>query len=1715
MSNGFYNYIAKNTATYFQSIKDSIRPGERYCLRLDTEEMVANVTDALQDYARLHGIEGTYVYSLDYTTFTVRLSSGLELVVASKMNGMTDGFLVRLRNAQLTDACFPILMIVHSPNDSITSGTCDLSSSGMPFHAATLISQIEKDIKNSQLPVADALLLEDELKRKKTDRFCDQTAIDTYSNLLTVLDRGFLKTEDYHSFGLLVDPEGSGLVDAKKIRERLALNRKIFDQIDWVIQHGSIEDDLDKEFDQNLIRHLTSCKQSGLPWDKGQTLQMIISSQEKMKKKLDNPLEILDETLDVYSDSAIEYTFSLDALVFLKADGDTRAKRRNKNILIYNPDHRKTVTISLSANIPLRESWVQCLGAEASVSTRNIAITMKTAGCCFSKTTITDANNHVSYNIKVCILDLQPRYLETIQTSYLLFVSQYQKRCAIQVLGIGKTLLINPNQLHQERASLTDHGLYTCNFDHTLALSVDDESIPPDSGVCSITLKCGAVEIPLQIKDESSKMVGLTGLDVLRWKYQERKPLEYRGDKLVSGTSAFYIRKETFRTALAWEDWMLQNQVLAADLTVNGLVEHPLRVSDSVRQAYLTLLETIKARRQLPSLVSYTDQVKKAAEAYVKTVSAEFDAIHSGESLEATQSDLLLLGCILQKCDEHAILMSPLHPLNVQYQLSLLEEEEIDKARDQILEKLTPLNLLPYIRDEERRLYLGIEQTDSPEWRFYIQASNKRYQGGRQFVERLVGDKIREYQKNFPFLFEEIGNNQLRINLVNMGDGREVLQGLIRYYAQQLNQDVPPEDLDEFVINIYGDLTAYSEFFILSDQNKLQKYIEDYRNNIDSSEMATILAGRIKCYFRSLKEESYEYAHLTFYEMNSSSDLISSRMENIPTGISLGGLTSGVPSVLDGSWYKTGFGTRYAPKNDLVNMAVRYNALHHVAFLGSAYRPEDCIFTEIEHGQENLLNKIYQASNWVVFVSPKVDLSFFQKKRADEDGLMIIHYSDQYTSSNGYDDITVTQKSKQYREIIFEQMKKRNVSASSDQIDHIINLFNAVNGNWLLKLISAKKLEGIADNYFSREKMSILSAIKLCMAYYAQDGMIWIPISLEEILRVSGAVGLSQENGFLSRKNLGFPNGPACDDILMVGIEAGSDGVKIYLHPIEVKIGQNSSVVYGKARQQVLNTYEGFWNSLWPDEGRNSLECKITRNFFMQLVLICCEKMKLYGIEPSTPWDLALVENREKLLNEQYSFSRDMDAQIGKGAIVSFKTDVLSPSVTEENGVVLLEFPEKTGSDYMVKSVSEIKDLIQDFQFDNPVPEEERGPDAKADPAETEVENPPSENAATTMQILFGTDLGTGQPLYWRPNDTEQIFHTNTGIIGTMGTGKTQFTKSIITQLAREQAHNFYGSPLGILIFDYKGDYNETKTDFVQATAAKILKPYHLPFNPLALTKSNVFRPLLPVHTANAFKDTLSKVYALGPKQQNALFNCIMKAYNSRGIFADKAETWDRIPPTFQTVYTIYSSDDEIKKTDSLAAAMDKLQQFQVFEGDPEKTVSLFDFLKRVVVVDLSGYDSDIQSLVVAITLDLFYSQMQAAGSSRMDQQYRELTKLILVDEADNFMSEGFPSLKKILKEGREFGVGTILSTQFLKHFGSGEDDYSKYILTWVVHNVADLKISDVEFVFKTEAKSPETQKLFHDIKNLQKHHSIIKIGNSSPRYAKDKAFWELVQELT
>ena len=115
--------------------------------------------------------------------------------------------------------------------------------------------------------------------------------------------------------------------------------------------------------------------------------------------------------------------------------------------------------------------------------------------------------------------------------------------------------------------------------------------------------------------------------------------------------------------------------------------------------------------------------------------------------------------------DEKTIAMSPLHPLNVIYQLSLLQEKGVGNVRDQLIEKLSALYLLPYIKDRDKNLYHAVEQRHSPEWRFYTPLTNKRYQGARNFVQKLVSDKITQYISHFTFLFDDLGNDVFCINL--------------------------------------------------------------------------------------------------------------------------------------------------------------------------------------------------------------------------------------------------------------------------------------------------------------------------------------------------------------------------------------------------------------------------------------------------------------------------------------------------------------------------------------------------------------------------------------------------------------------------------------------------------------------------------------------------------------------------------------------------------------------------------------------------------------------------------------------------------------------------------------------------------------------------------------------------------------------------------------
>ncbi|MFT6908657.1 MAG: DNA phosphorothioation-dependent restriction protein DptH [Oleiphilaceae bacterium] len=136
---------------------------------------------------------------------------------------------------------------------------------------------------------------------------------------------------------------------------------------------------------------------------------------------------------------------------------------------------------------------------------------------------------------------------------------------------------------------------------------------------------------------------------------------------------------------------------------------------------------------------------------------------------------------------------------------------------------------------------------------------------------------------------------------------------------------------------------------------------------------------------------------------------------------------------------------------------------------------------------------------------------------------------------------------------------------------------------------------------------------------------------------------------------------------------------------------------------------------------------------------------------------------------------------------------------------------------------------------------------------------------------------------------------------------------------------------------------------------------------------------------------------------------------------------------------------------------------------------------------------------------------MQKSGKPKVDGDFRQLTKFVLVDEADNFMKQNFVSLRKILNESREYGVGIILSTQEITHFRTTENDYSSSIRSWVIHEVPNISNKDIKALFNKDDKA-EQDLLMKTIRSLDKHHSLYVVGGNDIARIKDKAFWELLQ---
>ena len=351
------------------------------------------------------------------------------------------------------------------------------------------------------------------------------------------------------------------------------------------------------------------------------------------------------------------------------------------------------------------------------------------------------------------------------------------------------------------------------------------------------------------------------------------------------------------------------------------------------------------------------------------------------------------------------------------------------------------------------------------------------------------------------------------------------------------------------------------------------------------------------------------------------------------------------------------------------------------------------------------------------------------------------------------------------------------------------------------------------------------------------------------------------------------------------------------------------------------------------------------------------------------------------------------------------------------------------------------------------------------------------------------------EPAFFHPSNTA-LNQLNVGIVGDLGTGKTQKIKSLIRDISDCSSEN-REQPVKILIFDYKGDY--TSDEFANATNAQVIAPQNIPLNVLDVQNAAGINPELD--RANFLTDILGKIYAgVGHKQGYLLKQAIRNCYElAHGL---------GVSPTIYDVHDAYK--DSINNPDSVLSILDNVTSYEIFERNLEKIKRFEDFFSGITVVDLKAlgtWDKG-KTMLVVIFLNMFYDYMLHVDKKPFigdSPQLRSLDSILLVDEADQIMRLQFPILRRILLQGREFGIGVILASQYLSHFKQDREDYREPLLTWFIHKVPNISVKELTEIGVTDV----TDETINKIKSLDKHHSFYKTSIGYPCFIRNTTFFE------
>lgn len=688
--------------------------------------------------------------------------------------------------------------------------------------------------------------------------------------------------------------------------------------------------------------------------------------------------------------------------------------------------------------------------------------------------------------------------------------------------------------------------------------------------------------------------------------------------------------------------------------------------------AYEELFDHFDDRGRTPSTSSWDEETKRLVESVLVEYQRALDSI--GEQPDFSQHEPLRgLGTIYSGVSEK-VWLTPFHPVMLAYGLRIAEwrdETLVPEGAtagfrsERFVEKFNPTGLLPYVVTDRRdkSLLRGLLFESNPLWGVYSPVDSLG-SVTPAYMERVIRDKLDAFMQSFPLLFELHRGRNFVINLINMGDLRPVIKGLYEFFKRVEKSSFDPPQI---LLRIYGgpaEGEALDQFFGDSSQSRLRTQLEQKNDEVVDRLRSNITYVRQGEY----NKQTHQEAHITLFRGLLAEDAGITQVGDLPSGMLLDGLLPreaiDVQTKAAGTVYSVGFGSDPDDEGITTRVARLANTLEAGAS-NNKYLENHVLKKTVQSSHRADLETLWDDSLWVVHIQPNVGLEFYIESENEigaGDGMVMIHYNDQYDSSSpNYDAITSTTKYNPYLTALSRALKEANLSDHLPP-EKVLSTLIAIDGELALELQRAETKEIV-------EKTGFVGGLALSkrLLEVSSDGYAWIPLSLNELSRHdrsrrNGTPGLLQYDN----------SGAASDDLCLVGIPTDLSSAAVKLWIVETKGGSSSMK---KGREQVKGALENLQDIFHPKT--NYSDVPLLYAEFGKAVVDVAKRMQSYDVLDSAEMDI-VDANRISLTEGEFGIEFLTDANGHTGEVIRVRQDTFKSEVGLDSEVRTLDVPLKS-----------------------------------------------------------------------------------------------------------------------------------------------------------------------------------------------------------------------------------------------------------------------------------------------------------------------------------------------------------------------------------------------------------------------------------------------------